>query len=203
MEKNPVYRKEGKSHSFPASPPLYRQRNGEVREIWKDIPEYEGLYKASNMGRILSLERIINYKDGRKYSIPRKILSLGKNTNGYAQIKLCKNNVITMHRVHRLVLSAFRGKKPEMDCNHKNGIKDDNRLVNLEYLTGRENSLHAFRKKKKLSGAYPDKKRWLAKIQINNVPIIIGRFKTEKEAHYAYKLYCKNNNLPIKYVNKI
>ena len=69
-------------------------------EIWKDIYfidngieyDYRGLYQVSNLGRVKSLKRTIIRSDGIQKTIDEKILKLGKNTSGYLQITLCKNN---------------------------------------------------------------------------------------------------------------
>ena len=98
-------------------------------EIWKDIPEYEGLYRVSNTGKVMSLTY-------------NKIRKLRKDEIGYLRIGLNKNNKCRNHLVHRLVLLSFIGKS-DLQCNHKNGNKQDNRLDNLEYVTRKENMAHA------------------------------------------------------------
>ena len=101
-------------------------------EIWKSIIGYEGLYEASNFGRIRSL----NYK----HTGETRILKLGKSTGGYLQVNLCKNGKVKMCLIHRLVFEAFNGKIPEgYDVNHINENKTDNRLENLNLMTRKEN----------------------------------------------------------------
>lgn len=105
-------------------------------EIWKDIPNYEGIYQASNLGRIKSLERI----DVRGHRVKEKILKPSRDRYGYYQVVLCKNSKLKAYRVHRLVWSAFNGQIPEnMQVNHINEIKSDNRLENLNLMTCKEN----------------------------------------------------------------
>lgn len=104
----------------------------EAIEIWKDIPEYEGLYQASNMGRIKSLKR--------PYRVKEKILKPAIIRNGYYIVSLCKNLKVKHYMVHRLVWEAFNGQIPEnMQVNHLNEIKTDNRLENLNLMTAKEN----------------------------------------------------------------
>jgi len=67
----------------------------------------------------------------------------GKRWGGYRVLQLCKNGQHKNHRVHRLVMLAFAGES-DLGVNHKNGIKSDNRLENLEYATHKENVRHAF-----------------------------------------------------------
>ena len=117
-----------------------------IMEIWKDIPGYKGLYQASNLGRIKSLERYVNHPLGGKKYIRERILKyqLGLCRPGYYTVNLCKYNKCISFRIHRLVGFAFIPNpedKPEI--NHKNGIKTDNRVENLEWVTYKENQIHA------------------------------------------------------------
>lgn len=97
------------------------------KEIWKDIPNYEG-YQVSNLGRVKSF-----------YGLKEKILKPWV-TRGYYQVELCKNSIGKNYLVHRLVWEAFNGQIPEnMQVNHINEIKTDNRLSNLNLMTCKEN----------------------------------------------------------------
>ena len=106
------------------------------KEIWKDIPEYEG-YQVSNLGRVKSLERI----DALGHRLKEKILKPSISHNGYYRVCLHKNSIGKMHVVHRLVWIAFNGPIPEgLQVNHINEIKSDNRLSNLNLMTPKENT---------------------------------------------------------------
>ena len=111
-------------------------------EIWKDISGYEGLYLISNLGRIKSLNRDWIAGSGGLRNHPEIILKLNIHPKGYLRITLCKNKKQKYYYVHRLVLETFIGKS-DLECNHKNSIKDDNRLENLEWVTSSENQRHA------------------------------------------------------------
>ena len=105
-------------------------------EIWRDIPEYEGFYQASNMGRIKSLERI----DALGHRLKEKILKPSIGNSGYYQVYLCKQSIVKQYMIHRLVWKSFNGSIPEnMQCNHLNEVKTDNRLSNLNLMTPKEN----------------------------------------------------------------
>lgn len=106
------------------------------KEIWKDIKGFEGLYQASNLGRIKSLERI----DALGRRVKERILKPSISHRGYFIVVLCKNSKLKAYRVHRLVWSAFNGQIPEnMQVNHINEVKADNRLSNLNLMTAKEN----------------------------------------------------------------
>ena len=108
-------------------------------EIWKDIEEYEGYYKISSLGRVRSLLRK-NSCNQFKYE---SILKLKKDKYGYLRCTLCVNNKRKYTTVHRLVVKAFIcNTYHKSQVNHKNGIKVDNRLENLEWCTAKENKKH-------------------------------------------------------------
>jgi len=119
-------------------------------EIFKDIPDYEGRYQASNLGRIKSLKRYVNNPSGGKKIVIGRILKQDRSLIKYFTVSLYKNNKAKHCSIHRLVLLAFvPNPKNKLCCNHKNGIRTDNRLENLEWVTHSENSIHAIKNKLK------------------------------------------------------
>ena len=116
-------------------------------EVWKPIKNYENYYEISNLGRVRSIPRNENIRfSSRKHT---RILKLYKNINkrgkatGY-RVVLCKNNKTKKFMVHRLVALAFIDNIHNYSfINHINGIKDDNRVENLEWCTSVENLNHA------------------------------------------------------------
>ena len=107
----------------------------------KDIPEYEGLYAITNMGRVWSYPK--RCKHGRKTG---KWLSPVNHRNGYLQIVFSKNGERKKYLIHRLVAFTFLPcEKNGLEINHKNGIRNDNRVENLEWVTRQQNNFHAYR----------------------------------------------------------
>lgn len=108
-----------------------------MKEVWKDITDYEGLYQVSNLGRVRSLGRYIN---PNQY-LEERILKHRLNKNGYYRVNLYKNNIHKTICIHQLVALVFIDNPNEYKCiNHKDENKLNNRVDNLEWCTTKYNN---------------------------------------------------------------
>lgn len=109
---------------------------------WKTISNFEGLYEVSDTGLVRSLDR----RAKRSAILLGRTLKPWTSHGGYLYVTLCKNGERTRAAVHQLVATAFISPKPSgLEVNHMDGDKKNNNASNLEYVTRRENTLHASR----------------------------------------------------------
>lgn len=110
-------------------------------EIWKDIDGYKGLYQVSNLGRVRSLDRMVNHNYGGVAIKRGKILTPHPNQSNHCQVTLKDGNRIEYPFVHRLVWAAFNGVIPDgMQINHLDENPLNDRLDNLSLVTPKENT---------------------------------------------------------------
>lgn len=117
-----------------------------MKEKWRWIEGYEGIYKVSNIGRVKSVDRVVHGKSRGKvclYGVRGKILRPGGSV--YAVVPLYWKGRTDSRNVHSLVCRAFNGPPPssKYEVNHKDGDKFNNRAGNLEWMTRSENVQHA------------------------------------------------------------
>jgi len=147
------------------------------KEIFKDIPGYEGIYQASNLGRIKSLRRI-GVRNNRILNH-----SICNNVN-YLRVKLSRNKIYKVYFVHQLIAMAFLNHKPnghKLVVDHIDNNSFNNNLNNLQIVTTRKNlSKDKIGYSSEYTGVSLDKKsgKWKASMFVNNKQKTIGRFKT-------------------------
>lgn len=109
-------------------------------EIWLPIKGYEGIAEVSDQGNVRTVDRVLRTGQKRWGRMMTKM----PDKDGYLRVGLNKNHKQRRFQIHRLVAIHFISGVGEQ-VNHINGIKDDNRAVNLEWCTQSENQKHAYR----------------------------------------------------------
>ena len=151
-------------------------------EVFKDVPNYEGIYQVSNLGNVKSLK-------WKKEIIMKQGIS-----SRYLAVNLRKENISKIYRVHVLVAMTFLNYKPngkqDFVIDHKNGVRTDNRLENLQIVTQRENTQNYHKSIKGQIGAdwHEQTKKWRSRIYINKNIVHLGLFEEEKDALKAYEI---------------
>jgi len=113
-------------------------------ENWKKIIGFEA-YEVSNLGRVRSIDRLVNHPSGGYAKRPSIILKGIPDKDGYLRVNLKVHQKTNTRNIHRLVAEAFipnPDNKPQV--NHKDGIKYHNYEDNLEWNTLSENRVHAY-----------------------------------------------------------
>ena len=114
--------------------------------MWVPIRGYEDLYELNEIGEVRRKTKLIVCKDGRRKTIKSRLLKVSIGNHGYKCVTLSMSDKKKSFLVHRLIASHFMGPSlnpKETDINHKNGIKTDNRIENLEWITRGDNVRHA------------------------------------------------------------
>lgn len=114
-----------------------------MAEEWKDIKGYEGKYQISNLGRVRSLPFQFIKSDGRKISLRGKLMLSFDNGRGYQAIFLNNKGKRKLHKIARLVATAFvpnPENKPEVD--HIDANRANDIPSNLRWVTHKENCNH-------------------------------------------------------------
>jgi hypothetical protein len=158
-------------------------------EIWKSIPDYEGLYEVSNTGFIKTLSRKVQY--GVAFRIqPERIMTTEKIRKGHLRVTLSKQGETKRILVHRIVYIVFKGEiQDELVVNHKDRNKENNHIDNLELMTNRDNT-HHFRNTIKRDlplGVSKYRSKYKAVINVSKKSYHLGSFKTPEEASQVYQ----------------
>lgn len=157
-----------------------------VKEIFRDIPGFDGVYQVSNLGNVKS------FKCNKE-----RILKPGINSAGYYNVSLYSGTPKS-YRVHKLVAITFLNHKPcwyESVIDHINNDKLDNRISNLQIISHRENTS---KNKKDYTSNYigvcyhKSGRKWKSSISINGKHIYLGLFDNEIDAAEMYQKAFKN-----------
>lgn len=111
-------------------------------EEWRDVVGYEGYYQVSNLGRVRSLDmNVRHWRGGLSFKKGRILKQTTNNTGGYKRVRLTKHGRYKDYSVHRLVADAFIPNPNNYRCvNHKDEVKTNNNVENLEWCTYKYNS---------------------------------------------------------------
>lgn len=169
---------------------------GDKVEIWRDIPNYEGYYQASNLGRIRSLDRTVVSRDGRERFYRGGMMN-GSVNKGYRQTTLRISGAGKTFKFSQIVAMAFLGHEPKghtLVVDHINGDRSDNGVENLRIVSHRANISACFRSDEdsfssEYVGVNWDKKlsKWRSQIYHNGISTFLGLYDTELKASNAYQ----------------
>ena len=167
-----------------------------TKEIWRDITGYEGYYQVSNFGRVRSLDRTVEFSDGRKRFYKGKMLS-PRMRDGYKWVTLTMKDRKKTFKFSQLVAMAFLGHKPDglkLVVDHIDGNRLDDRVENLRVVTQRANASTCFRAdngtfSSEYVGVHWDIKsiKWRSSIHYDGINIHLGLFDNETDASDAYQ----------------
>lgn len=169
-----------------------------MEEIWKPVVGFEEYYAVSNLGNVKSFARIVKEHNGRIKYYKERIRKIKgtKIINDYKKFSIDVNRNTTGKSIARAVLEVFKPiqnmhiKGHYLEVNHINGIKYDNRLENLEWVTPKSNKEHAFRTG--LCNHRRGEVLYCAKLKNLDIPIIrqhlSDKTKTMKELTEIYKV---------------
>lgn len=175
-----------------------------VYEEFRDIPMFEGVYQASNFGRVKSIGRFLVLGKGYRKT-EDSILKMSLNTHGYMRVALYLKRKRLTRGIHQLVAYTFLNHKAcgyKKVIDHINNVKIDNSAWNLQLISNRENSS---KDKKGGTSKYVgvnwaiEQGMWRSSIYFKK-RILLGYFDSEKKAseYYQNALISIKNKLPIK-----
>lgn len=119
-------------------------------EVWEEIPNYNGIYFVSNLGRVKSIDRNVFNKGNNSNCFRKgKVLRPNKDSGGYLYVGLYSvdGNKTSSIKIHRLVAHAFcDGYSEGLEVNHKDGIRHNNTVNNLEWVTKSQNMRDVYKR---------------------------------------------------------
>ena len=161
-------------------------------EIWKDIPEYEGLYHASNLGRVKSLERK-TWRNTHYLPVKERIIKQSIGNRGYLVVRFYRQGLSIQRQSHQVIAMTFKNHTPngfKLVVDHKDNNPLNNHVDNLQIVTNRYNSS---KDKKGYTSKYlgvswhSKNKKWRSAIYHNGKETHLGYFTNQKEASKYYQ----------------
>ena len=164
-----------------------------MSEEWGDVVGYEGLYQVSDQGRVKSLERKVSHWRGGERIQKERILKPDVSQDGYLRVGLYAGGKRKWFRVHRLVCEAFHDNPDnKSDVNHINEDKADNRAVNLEWCTAKENNNHGTRNER--SAKNRSKSVGQYTLDGDLVKVWQSTNEVERQTGFSHGYICKSAN---------
>jgi len=166
-----------------------------LKEEWREVTNYEGLYEVSDLGGVRSINRVVlsRKKGVSTMKLKGKILKsspTGEDGNKYLAVGLSKDSKMKTFRVHKLVAAAFLKPGVGLTVDHIDNDKLNNRADNLQYLTNRDNCIKAFNQKPKrfMTGVSTTKdgRTYKATIMFKGENIMLGYYDNEEAAGKEY-----------------
>lgn len=160
-----------------------------MKEEWRDVVGYEGMYLVSNLGKVVGVDRL----NSRGYKIKGRVMGIHPSARGrYVAVVLTKNSVRKGIDLHKVVAQAFLNHTPNgMDevVHHKDNDTRNNRADNLIVTDQRSNCHTHFNGTSDYKGVCWDKRnsKWLSQIYMNGSRQRLGLFSDEYDAHLAYQ----------------
>lgn len=161
-------------------------------EVWKDIPQFEGLYQVSNMGRVRSLSRTVRCGKYERTTIGRILKPNPDLRGGYLLVSLSKDSHVKCLKIHRLVATCFcDGYFPKAVINHKDGNRQNNFSSNLEWCTQKQNINHSIDILGNTPGCGIGKKHpfSIPIIQLNMDNSFVREYESVREAERVLGIY--------------
>lgn len=165
---------------------------GKGNEVWSPIKNYEGLYEVSNMGRVRSLDR----KQSRAivgletYVKKGRVLSPRLQRQGYQLVALFKKGEREDKLIHRIVAESFIPNPLKKETvNHKDNVKGNNVVNNLEWATQSENSKHAFENGFNSNKGEKNPSRKLNSKEVRRIKMALGCGMSARELGNIYNVH--------------
>lgn len=122
-------------------------KEAQEREVWTIAFGMSDSFQVSSEGRLRSLDRVVYHSRLGSQFVAGRIMACGLDTKGYPRVMLHYMGSVKSWAIHRLVMASFvpRDDWKEMQVNHKDGVRNNNSLNNLEWCTNSENRAHSYR----------------------------------------------------------
>lgn len=150
----------------------------EKNEIWKTYPEFDWI-QGSNLGRVRMIEHYTLTKDGKKRHVDGHVFKQYDNGHGYMQITFKVNGKMISRYVHRIIAACFLTNPDKLpEVNHKNAVRNDNRVENLEFCSTSYNCQY----RNKCGVSYKEAAKVLKK------PLFAGNLETFKVLEFESQM---------------